>query len=130
MTFNLEQQQRHREGFIEDCRQKAWGAACNANWIGTEPDKLTADFTKFQQEDVKLLEEMHSLETAVDSHTKDNRDKRKAIQERHNILSKQMEFLGRAVQEGQKSINSLHGSIETNLALAKHAETWEWKEVA
>jgi hypothetical protein len=66
----------------------------------------------------------------VDRHTKNNRDKRKAIQGRRNILSKQIEFLGRAVQKGQKSLNSLHGSIETNLALAKHAETWEWKEVA
>jgi hypothetical protein len=59
-----------------------------------------------------------------DSDTKDNRDKRRTLQERRSVLADQMKF-----QEGQKSVNTLHGSIETDLALAKHAETWEWKEV-
>jgi hypothetical protein len=39
-----------------------------------------------------------------------------------------MEFIDRTVQEGQNSANNLHARIETYLALAKHAETWEWKE--
>jgi hypothetical protein len=65
----------------------------------------------------------------VDAHTKDNRDKRKALQERRNGLSKQMEFLGQTIQEGNSKVNNLYAGIETNLALAKHAETWEWKEV-
>jgi hypothetical protein len=34
-----------------------------------------------------------------------------------------------AMQQGQQALNGLHQSIEGGLALAKHAETWEWKEV-
>jgi hypothetical protein len=34
------------------------------------------------------------------------------------------------MQEGQRGLNALHQSIEANLQLAKHAERWEWKEVA
>lgn len=32
------------------------------------------------------------------------------------------------MQQGYKDIQSLYQSVETNLALVKHAETWEWKE--
>jgi hypothetical protein len=42
MTFTAEQQQRHRATFIDDCRQKHWGAACHANWVGEQFDKLRA----------------------------------------------------------------------------------------
>jgi len=37
--------------------------------------------------------------------------------------------LDESVQAGQQSVNHLHQSAETNLALAAHAETWGWKEV-
>jgi hypothetical protein len=54
MTFTAEQQQRHRETFIHDCRQKAWGAACHAHWIGAQLDKLIEDYGKLKAEDEKL----------------------------------------------------------------------------
>ena len=31
-------------------------------------------------------------------------------------------------QQGQRSLGQLYASMESNLALAKHAEQWEWKE--
>jgi hypothetical protein len=40
-----------------------------------------------------------------------------------------MQFFQRSVEEGQKAMRNLYQSIENNLALAKHAETWNWKEV-
>ena len=128
-TFTEQQQKDHRDAFIDDCKQKAWGAACHADWIGKQLDKLVADYSKFKAEDDKLDEEIKTLETAVDSHTKDNRDKRKALQERRATLSQNMQLLGQTVQNGNKEANRLHSSIESNLDLAKHAETWEWKEV-
>jgi hypothetical protein len=128
MTFTEKQQEKHRNAFIEECRQKAWGAACHAEWISTQLDKLVADYGKLKAEDDKLAEEIKALETAVDSHTKDNRDKRKALQERRNGLAPRMHVIGASVQEGQKAANSLYAGIESSLALAKHAETWEWKE--
>jgi chromosome segregation ATPase len=128
MTFTAEQQQRHRETFIHDCRQKAWGAACHAHWIGAQLDKLIEDYGKLKSEDEKLDGEIKTLETAVDAHTKDNSDKRKALQERRNTLAKQTQALTVAMQEGQRGLNELHQSIEANLQLAAHAETWQWKE--
>ena len=46
MTFSKLRQERHREAFIEDRCQKAWGAACNANYVGVQHDKLMADYEK------------------------------------------------------------------------------------
>jgi len=129
MTYTEDQQKEHRAAFIHDCRQKAWGAACNAEWISGQLEKMIADYTKLTEEDAKLAAEIKELEAAVDSHTKDNRDKRKALQERRNGLTAQKEFLGKTIQDGQANANRLYGTIETHLALAKHAETWEWKEV-
>jgi septal ring factor EnvC (AmiA/AmiB activator) len=128
MTFTEEQQKPHRTAFIEECKQKAWGAACNADWISGQLEKMIADYTKLTEEDDKFAAEIKGLETAIDYHTKENRDKRKALQERRNGLTAQKEFLGRTIQEGQANANRLYGTIETHLALAKHAETWEWKE--
>ena len=50
MTFSEEQQQRARDLFIEQCRQKAWGAACNADWIGKRHDELLAQYEKLKKE--------------------------------------------------------------------------------
>jgi uncharacterized protein YlxW (UPF0749 family) len=86
--------------FIKDCRQEAWGAACHANWIGGQLDKLIEDYGKLQADDEKLEGEIKVLETAIDSHTKDNRDKRKALQERCNILAKKIGGPNDAMPEG------------------------------
>jgi hypothetical protein len=52
MTFTAEQQQRHRAAFIDDCQ--AWCAACNANWVGAQLDKLIEDYANSKAEDEKL----------------------------------------------------------------------------
>jgi hypothetical protein len=41
-----------------------------------------------------------------------------------------MQLTGAAMQQGQCALNELHQSIEANLQLAKHVETWEWKEAS
>jgi hypothetical protein len=40
-----------------------------------------------------------------------------------------MKALGENMQRGQQSLAQIHQSVETNLSLATHAETWSWKEV-
>ena len=50
------------------------------------------------------------------------------MQERRNLIAQQMKLLGQNIQAGRQSIGQLHTSVETNLALAAHAETWGWKE--
>jgi len=39
-----------------------------------------------------------------------------------------MKLIGQNAQQGQQSLQQLYASMESNLALAKHAEEWEWKE--
>jgi Skp family chaperone for outer membrane proteins len=127
-TFTNEQQELHRDQFIKECRQKAWGAACHADWISTGLDKILAEFTKLSEENAKLGEEIKTLETALDSHTKDNRDARKSLQERRAVLLKTMDAFQANMQQGQQVLNGLYQNVESNLALAAHAEGWEWKE--
>jgi hypothetical protein len=45
-----------------------------------------------KEADEKLAEEIETLENALDSHSKDNRDKRKTLQERRTGLSKRMDL--------------------------------------
>jgi hypothetical protein len=51
MTFTAEQQQWHRAAFIDDCRQKACGATCNANWVGAQLDRLIESYGKLKKDD-------------------------------------------------------------------------------
>jgi uncharacterized protein (DUF3084 family) len=129
MTFTKLQQDDHRKAFIEECRQKAWGAACHAEWIGAQLDGLTAEYQKLQEQDRGIEAEIKALETALDYHTVDNRAKRKELQQRRPALAKAMQALGQNMSQGQQAMQQLYASAEQNLALATHAEGWEWKAV-
>lgn len=89
-----------------------------------------ADHGKLTAEDEKLKGQIKDLKSAPDYHTVENRDKRKALQERRNTIAKGLQILGENSRQAQAALQSLYQSIETNLALADHAETREWKEVA
>ena len=130
MTFTKPEQEKHRKAFIDECRQKAWGAACHADWISKGVDDIMAHYQKLQAEDRALEEAIKAAETAVDYHTVENRNKRKSMQERRNTLAQQMKLIGENAQQGQRSLEQLYASMESNLALAKHAEEWEWKKAA
>jgi hypothetical protein len=127
-TFTDKQQKEHREAFIEDCRQKAWSAACHADFVSKSLDEVLAGYEKLKKEDGELEAKIKEAETALDYHTVENRQKRRTMQERRNGLSRQMQFLIKNHEEGQRAMQNLYQSIESNLALAKHAETWLWKE--
>lgn len=128
MTFTKPEQTKHRKAFIDECRQKAWGAACHADWIAKGIEGLAAHYEKLQAEDRALEEAIKSADNAVDYHTVENRNKRKAFQERRNVVAQQMKLIGENVQQAQRSQQQLYTSVESNLELAKHAEDWEWKE--
>ena len=66
MTFTEDQQRPLRAHFITECHQKAWGAACNADYIAKEIDDLTAEAAKIQERDRKLEEEIKTLKSAFD----------------------------------------------------------------
>jgi hypothetical protein len=129
VTFTKGQQAAHRKQFIEECRQKAWGAACHADWISDSVTKLIAEYQKLQEQDLKLEADIKELADALDSHTVDNRAKRKALQERRDQLAKEMGLIAQNAQKGQQAMQQLLQGVESALALAKHAEEWEWKEV-
>ena len=88
-----------------------------------------AHYQKLPAEDRALEEAIKSAETAVDYHTVENRNKRKSMQERRNALARQMKVIEQNAEQGRQSLQQLYTSVESNLALAKHAEEWEWKEV-
>jgi hypothetical protein len=46
MTFTDAPQERHPEVFMQECRQKAWAAACHADWISKTLDELLGQYQK------------------------------------------------------------------------------------
>jgi len=55
VTFTEEQQKEHRAAFIKECRLKAWSAACHADWINKQLDKIFAEYTKLKEEDAQFV---------------------------------------------------------------------------
>jgi len=128
-TFTQADQSKHRKAFIEECRQKAWGAACHAEWVSKGLDELMAHYQKLQEEDRQLEADIKESEVAVDYHTVANREKRKGMQERRNQLAREMKVIGENVQHGQQAMQNLLQNVGGNLQVAEHAEKWSWKEV-
>jgi hypothetical protein len=129
MTFKEKEQTARREAFIKDCRQKAWSAACHADWISKNLDELVTQYQKLQEDDRTLENEIKAAELALDAHTVDNRNKRKELQGRRDKISEQMKLIMQSANAGQQAMTQLQQSVESSLQLAEHAETWEWKEV-
>jgi hypothetical protein len=127
-TFTKVQQADHRKSFLQECHQKAWGARCNADFIAKGLDDLTAEYTKLKAEDDQLAADIKELESAPDHHTVDNRGKRRARQGKRDDLVKVQNVLGENIRQGQRAMQNLLQSVETNLALAEFAQTWEWKD--
>jgi hypothetical protein len=127
MQFTGDQEQ-HRSTFINDCHQKAWSAACHADFIAKQLDELMARYAKFKEEDDTLAAEIKDAENAPDYHTVENRAARKVKQERRNQLAQIMQALGTNMGQGQKALEQLQTSIDSNLSLATHAESWSWPE--
>jgi hypothetical protein len=117
MTFAKGEQDKHRKAFIEECRQKAWGARCHADWISRGMDQLAAEIEKRQKEDGELS-------TFTPSRTATSVRPCKSAA----TSSQEIGPIGQNVNRGQQSLQGLHQSIESNLELAKHAEGWAWKE--
>jgi hypothetical protein len=86
------------------------------------------DYDKLKKEDADLEAQISAIDTAPDYHTKDNREKRKQLEQRRNLIARQKDGLLAAARELQAGMSRLYGNVENNLAVAKHAETWEWKE--
>jgi hypothetical protein len=129
ITFTKEQQSQARKSFIEKSRENAWGAACHADFLAKTIEGLFAEHQKLIDEDARLETEIKALDNTTDHHTVDNRTKRKRMQEIRQQISKQMEVAKTAVQRAMQQMQELLQTAEFNLKLAKHAETWEWKEV-
>lgn len=117
---------RHRDAFITECRQKHGSLPCGVD--RKQLNDVIARYEKLKADDDGLAAEIKASETALDSHTVDKRNKRKELQERRNALARGMKDFGKHVLEGQKAMQNLYASVESSLALAKHAEEWSWKE--
>jgi chromosome segregation ATPase len=108
---------------------KAWSAACHGDWIGKGLDRMMAEYNRLEKESEGMGEEIKALDQAIDFHTVENRNKRKALQEKRNHIADTLKRMGAQIAEGQKALEGLYQNVESNLAVAAHAEAWEWKEV-
>jgi len=113
---------------MEECRQKAWSASCNADYISKHFDKMMGEYEKLKREDAEHDAEITALDAAPDYHSKDNREKRKALEGRRKIIERQLAYIKARADEAHAAIQQLYSTAETQLELAKHAEKWEWKE--
>src|ERR1700722_20112297 len=98
-TFTAAQQKKHRAAFIEECRQKAWGATCHADWISKNLDDLLAHYQKLQAEDKELETGIDDLAKAPDYHTVDNREKRKEMEQRRTAIAAQLKRMGESARQ-------------------------------
>jgi chromosome segregation ATPase len=128
MKFDDAQQEDHRLSFWRECRQKAWGAACHAEWIGKELDIAMAQYKALQAEAEVNLEEQKTLKDALDSHTDENQAKRKTLRGRREEITTTIEDLTKNIRQGQQLMQQLYQSLETNISLAEHSKTWSWKQ--
>src|SRR5438105_2498328 len=112
MTFNEVENHKHRKAFINECRQKALSASCHADWVSKGLDTIMAEYAKLKGEDRSLADEIKTLETALDYHTVENRNKRKSLQERRQQIAGAMRQLANNLQDGQRALNGLYQSIE------------------
>ena len=127
MTYDDKQQKEHREAIINECRQKAWAATCHADWISKNIDDILGRYTKLQGE-VRTFDVDSEIAGALDGHTVETRNKRKASQERRDKITEEMKVIVQSAQKGQQAMTNLLQSVESALELAEHAENWEWKE--
>jgi hypothetical protein len=116
-TFTEKENSDCREVFIKECKQKAWGAACHADFISKRLDGAMAEYQKLEAQSTQLGEESNWLEAAPDHYTAENRNKRKAIQTRRDGLNKTMGPISANVQQTNRAVAELHRNIESNLAL-------------
>jgi chromosome segregation ATPase len=128
--FSDGEQIEHRESFIKDCMQKAWGAACHADWIQKSLDKLLAHYQSLKAQDRELDERMKTNADGVNGHTKENRNLRADLQKQRSGIDRQMRLIAQNVQQGATTMQKMLDSVDQNLLLADHAKGWSWIERA
>jgi predicted nucleic acid-binding Zn-ribbon protein len=76
------------------------------------------EYEKLKAEDDALAAEIKRLETALDRHTKDNREKRKALQDQRTGLSRGMQALSQQIAQGQEVMQ------DTSTPRSRAASRW------
>jgi hypothetical protein len=127
--FTEKQQKAHRQGFIDDCMDKAWGAACHADWISKSLTELVTEYQKLQAEDKALEAQITANAEGFNGHTVANRNKRNELQKRRNAIANTMKLVATNSQKGAETMQRLLDSVDQNLLLADFAKDWSWTEV-
>jgi len=126
--FNDQQQSEHRQAFTKDCMQKAWGAACHADWIQKSLDKLLAHYQALKAQDRELEERIKTNADGTNGHTKENRNLRADLQKKRSVIGTQMRLIAQNIQQGAATMQKMLDSVDQNLLLADHAQSWNWIE--
>jgi hypothetical protein len=129
MTYTTEEQNEFRAAFIKEARQKSWGAICNADMLRAILDAGRTEYTKLEERVAALNAEIDASEKAVDYHTVENREKRKALTLDRNTLSNDlMPALTTEMQRMAKQHQQLLANAEMNFRLEAHAKEFSVKE--
>jgi hypothetical protein len=124
----MAQQSTHRKDFINDCMQKAWGAACHAAWMEKSLNELIAHYQKLQADDKAIEADIKTNVDGLDTHSVANRNKRAEMQKTRTNIGNQMKLIAKNTQEGAVAMQKLLDSVDQNLLLADHAKDWSWIE--
>jgi hypothetical protein len=126
--FNQKEQTEQRKAFVADCLNKAWGAACHADWMQKSLNELIAHYQKLQAEDKEVEAATNLNAASLDHHTVENRNKRAEMQKRRTNIANQMKLIAKNTQEGAAAMQRLLDSVDQNLLLADFAKDWSWVE--
>jgi hypothetical protein len=126
--FTAKEQTAHRNAFIAEAHQKAWAAACHADFISKNLNELIGRYQKLQAEDREHENAIKTNADGLDSHTVENRNNRNELQKKRTGIAQEMKAIATNTQQGAQSMQKLLDSVDQNLLLAEHAKDWSWKQ--
>jgi hypothetical protein len=92
------------------------------------PAGKAAQYQKLSNENVGLGRESKTLKTAPRLPEQGQSRETQDLQVRRDDLAKAMQTMAANANGDQKAMQQPYASLESSLALAKHAEEWTWKE--
>jgi hypothetical protein len=105
-TFTDKQQATHRKAFIEDCRQNALNASCNADYNLPALRQANARVSDLDEGRSPIRGTDQIPRKLAEYHTKENREQRKTLQELRNVTARQLESLEGSADEAHRAVSS------------------------
>jgi hypothetical protein len=126
--FTKEQNAEARAKFINECRVNAWSAAVHADWSSKITDNTFKQVEALDAEEKHIKDEIEKIKAEPEYHKVENRNKVKELSKAIPAIHVKRSSYMKMLEDAHNRIKNLYQTIEVNLKLAEHAETFEWKE--